>query len=126
MTITVVEDDPVTRNVLVRELRKMGYDVKAYHCAEELLKHFDKNHCDVVLTDLSLPGCSGEELLYKVEKASGGETKVLMMTAMDMKALYARGFEDVIRKATAVIKKGDSLSEFLSEVLSAVATIGLS
>jgi DNA-binding NtrC family response regulator len=63
--ILVVDDDDVIRDTLCELL---GFD---HHCqqagtAEEALQKLEAQSFDVVLTDISMPGLSGRELLQRV------------------------------------------------------------
>ena len=63
--ILVVDDDDVIRDTLCELL---GFD---HHCqqastAEEALQKLEAQPFDLVLTDISLPGLSGRELLQRV------------------------------------------------------------
>ena len=63
--ILVVDDDPVVREVLVRALQEVAHEVTEASSAEEALQLGD---CDLLVTDLVLPGADGEELATRLRQ----------------------------------------------------------
>lgn len=66
-TIAVVEDDQPIGNLLQEALEKEGYRVLRAWSGTEALYLLDREHPDLVLLDLMLPGLSGEEVLPRLE-----------------------------------------------------------
>ena len=77
-TILVIEDEEKQRRVIGLHLSSAGYAVKAAGTAEEGWKL--ASDCDLVLTDLKLPGMNGLELLEKI-KQQNARTPVIVMSA---------------------------------------------
>lgn len=80
LRILVVEDDPVTLNVIEKRLVKAGYEVETAESgvkAEELLV---KRFFDVVVTDLMMPGGMDGIDLLEATKARWNETEVILIT----------------------------------------------
>ncbi len=68
-SVLVVEDHPLFVQSLVRLLQDRGkHQVTAVNTAEQALEELPKNHYDVVLIDVSLPGMNGIDLLERVRK----------------------------------------------------------
>ena len=63
--ILVVDDDDVIRDTLY-ELLSTDYSCQTASTAEEALAKLEAQRFDVVLTDISMPGLDGKELLEKV------------------------------------------------------------
>ena len=63
--ILVVDDDDVIRDTLC-ELLSADYSCQCVNTAEEALAKLEAQGFDVVLTDISMPGLNGRELLNKV------------------------------------------------------------
>ncbi len=80
MTILVVEDEEVLRDVLVTSLRKRGHDVDGARGDQDLPRTFPANRYDVVLLDLKLSGSNGLSILSRIRE-SCPETLVIIMTA---------------------------------------------
>ena len=64
--ILVVDDDDSLRRVLQMELEQSGYSVIAAASALEALTILRARSCDLVITDLKMPGMSGLDLLRQV------------------------------------------------------------
>jgi two-component system NtrC family response regulator len=76
--VAVVEDDPALNELLVEELAAEGYQVSHFGTVEDfLLASLD---CDVVVSDIRLPGASGLSLLETVQQQSTPPA-VLLITA---------------------------------------------
>lgn len=82
--ILVVEDERSMRDLLGLMLRKEGYDVATADCAEAAEEQLKRAIYDLVVTDISMPGRSGLELLGHVRQAATG-TEVILMTAFGSK-----------------------------------------
>ncbi len=78
-TILVVEDEKSMRDMLSLLLRR-EYDVECVSTGEEARKAVSENLYDLILTDITLPGISGIEVL-RTSKEVSPETSVIMITA---------------------------------------------
>lgn len=76
--ILVVEDEDKLRRVMQLQLLSAGFAVDQARSAEEALPFLDK--ADLVLTDLKLPGMSGQELLALIHRQNAN-LPVVMLTA---------------------------------------------
>jgi two-component system, cell cycle sensor histidine kinase and response regulator CckA len=63
--LVIVEDEAPLRDLLRRYLERAGYEVEAFAGSEEALRRFEAEpeRFSVVVTDLTLPGLNGEELI---------------------------------------------------------------
>jgi DNA-binding response OmpR family regulator len=64
--ILLVEDDPGIAAALKKELQAEGYQVVTATRGDEGLARAQEQPCDVVLTDLKMPGLSGLELIEQL------------------------------------------------------------
>jgi DNA-binding NtrC family response regulator len=81
--VLIVENELNVARPLSRALGLAGagrYDVDMCSCAESALAKVALHHCDIVLTDLELPGIGGVELLRRVREISP-HTRSILMTA---------------------------------------------
>lgn len=72
--VLLVEDDPHNRLFLSRMLEKSGYRVSAVDGAQAGLAYIKENQVDALVTDISMPGMDGIEMvaaLRTLEKGSG-------------------------------------------------------
>jgi nitrogen regulation protein NR(I) len=79
-TILVVEDDPGTAESLQCVLEDEGHTVLTAHTGEEGLAMAGKERCDLVLTDLKLPGLNGLDLVKRLH-AARARLPIILMTA---------------------------------------------
>ena len=80
-SILVVEDEISLQETLVYNLRRQGYDVEAVGDGNAALEAARKNHPDVILLDIMLPGMDGFEVCRILRQEMN--TPVLMLTARD-------------------------------------------
>jgi two-component system response regulator AtoC len=78
--LLVVDDDPVTINLLKEVLTKEGYDVMAALSGEEAIARGMESVFDIVITDVRMHDKDGMEVLRSFKKVAP-ETTVIMITA---------------------------------------------
>ena len=72
-SVLVVEDNDLERQITADTLRDEGFAVEEAPIGKRALELLALSRFDVVLTDLMMPGMSGEELLAKVKRAIPGD-----------------------------------------------------
>ncbi len=78
--ILIVDDDSLTRYSLKELLRLEGYPVETAEDGAVALQMLGENRFDVVISDISMPGLNGFELLKEI-KHTCPDTIVLLITA---------------------------------------------
>ncbi len=78
--ILVVDDDPVTVDLLKEVLSKEGYEIATALSGEKAILHGADHLFDIVITDVRMEGKDGMEVLRSFKKISP-ETTVIMITA---------------------------------------------
>lgn len=78
--ILVVDDDELIRDMLY-DLFEENHRCHLAETAEQALSYLETEHYDVVLTDISMPGLSGLELLSHVRQ-SQPDTPVIVITGI--------------------------------------------
>jgi DNA-binding NtrC family response regulator len=83
--IMAVDDEPDILKIVKISLAKWGYKVDAFTDPVEALDHFRENASaySLVLTDIKLPGMSGEELAKRAKEIRP-DIKVMVMTAFEV------------------------------------------
>ncbi len=79
-SVLVVEDNDLERSITVETLREEGFAVEEAALGRRAVELLGSTRFDVVLTDLLMPGMSGEEVLDAV-KATYPATQVVVITA---------------------------------------------
>jgi len=75
----IVEDNKKVNKVLSKYISQEGHNVINSYTAEDGLIQFRKSQIDLVVTDLMLPGMSGEELVEEIRKIS--KCFIIILTA---------------------------------------------
>lgn len=77
--ILIVDDEPDIRDMLKTLMETEGYAVGTASNGLDALEAFQAEPCDVVLTDIKMPGMTGLQLLRRV-KAIDKSVEVIMLT----------------------------------------------
>ena len=78
----LIDDDGSVRRALKMQLGVLGFQVKVFATAEELLAEGISGRHTCLLSDVYLPGMNGIELCQQMEQA-GAELPVILMTGRD-------------------------------------------
>ena len=80
-TILLVDDEQITLSSMQRVLERSGYAVEPVQSGQEALRLFEENpqRFQLVITDLSMPGIDGRELVRRI-MAIRPETPVILST----------------------------------------------
>lgn len=98
--ILVVDDDNIIRETLC-ELLSMDHACQTAATAEEALARLQAQPFDVVLTDVSMPGLSGRDLLNRVVQLFPGTPVIIISGLGDQEqaqSLIAQGAFDYLLK----------------------------
>jgi DNA-binding response OmpR family regulator len=87
----VVEDDPKTGAALEMYLRHAGYAADVARTGDEGLERARRDHPDLVILDLMLPGLSGLEIARALRRSSA--MPIIMLTARSTEEDKLRGLE---------------------------------
>jgi len=93
--VLLVEDDPTSRRLMAMLLSDMGYAVTSAASGDEAMRYiYSEESCDIVLTDVVMPGMSGLEFANRTRDARPGLPLLLvtgnpdgMQAALDAGAL---------------------------------------
>ncbi len=93
-TILLAEDDPVTRMLMTRFLKKAGYEVDAVSNGSEALDHMMARYYPILVTDWEMPEMDGVALCKAVRNMQlDGYVYALLLTARDSKEHIIAGLE---------------------------------
>ncbi len=79
-SILLIDDDDSLRRVMEFSLVEAGYAVRAVASGEEGIAAFEQNGFDAVITDVTMPGMSGLDVLKAIRRADP-ELPVIVITA---------------------------------------------
>jgi DNA-binding NtrC family response regulator len=63
--VVIIDDEPITLKRLRRILEKEGCRIAAFSTPQRALQHLEDNPCDLVVSDIQMPGMSGLELMSR-------------------------------------------------------------
>ena len=92
--ILLAEDDPVTRMLMTRFLKKAGYEVDAVADGTDALEHMTQRYYPFLVTDWEMPGMDGIDLCKAVRNLQlDGYVYALLLTARNAKEHIIAGLE---------------------------------
>ena len=99
--IFVVDDDHCIRDAIVLHLKDEPYECSCFENADDCLQQLRVKNCDLLITDIKMPGKSGLELLSEVQRTAPWLPVLVMSSYGDIpvavKAVKA-GAKDFIEK----------------------------
>ncbi len=101
LRVVVVDDDGAVRSVIHDMLELMGHTVSAYDSGEAALAAWSPAACDLLLTDLGMPGMTGWQLAEQL-RSMEPELAIAFVTGwggdVTPEAARAAGADDVLAK----------------------------
>jgi putative two-component system response regulator len=80
LTVTVVDDEPLVLDMLVRAARSWKYECQAATSAEQAVKLLEKNQTPILVTDLNMPEKDGIWLVREVHQR-WPDVSIIVITA---------------------------------------------
>lgn len=113
--LLLVDDEAALTDLLKKYLERIGYAVDSCGSADEALALFGENpqRYDLVLTDLTLPGMSGEAMLEKMRERDP-----------EMRAIVASGYPYQPRLPLVKFLQKPFLPKNLAEVIEEILKDG--
>ena len=102
VTVLVVDDDPTSRAVASRFLRRADLNVLEADGGWAAVKQLQSHAVDLVLLDVFMPEVDGIQLLRLIKQAGGNETLIIMMTTSEdpttLNQCFEAGANDFLQK----------------------------
>lgn len=100
-SILVVEDDTILNKMICAKLKQESYKVFTSFDGEQALAILDKEHIDLIISDIMMPNMDGYQLTKELRDASYN-IPILMITAKnqfeDMEKAFRAGTDDYMVK----------------------------
>jgi two-component system sensor histidine kinase EvgS len=101
-SILIVEDDPVSRQLVHACLVGLGCTPDAVESGEAALEALETKQYDLLLLDIQMPGMDGYEVARRVRARFGSHPWMVALTAAtregDRERCLAAGMDDYLRK----------------------------
>jgi len=114
-TVMLVDDEPMVRDTLARQLQHIGYRVDIAHSAEDALEQLRINIAPdlrAILLDRSMPGLSGDQALPLVQAAAPGVPIIILSGYVDTRETLAAAA--VLQKPVGLRALQNALSQVIS------------
>ena len=115
--ILVIDDEPGIRHLLDTLLRRKGYDVVLAGSGRKGLELFRREHPDVIVLDLKMPGMDGLTVLQEVRRLAPKLPVIILTgggTAEAELQVRALGVTEFVEKEFSLHRLGDSLKRLLN------------
>jgi response regulator RpfG family c-di-GMP phosphodiesterase len=89
MTVTVVDDEPLAQDVLVRAARSWEYECQGASTAEQALRMLEERPTPIVVTDLRMPGRGGVWLVQQIRRRWPDVAIIVVTAGQDTDAAIA-------------------------------------
>jgi CheY-like chemotaxis protein len=93
LKVALVDDDKVTLTILAGTLRRRGYRVRTFQDPESALDVLSRDHPDVAICDMQMPGMSGLELVQALEKRIKAQPfPIMILSSVGQEGTLAEAF----------------------------------
>ena len=110
--VMIIEDDEGMRSLLTDFLEDEGFETDSASNGFETLRMLSKDHFDLVITDIGMPGLTGLDILPTIRRLKPG-TPIIVMSAYGGGDLRRRSLE---RGASIYLEKPIRLIELRSVI----------
>ena len=109
--ILVVDDEEGIRSMISKAVSPHGYRVLSAENVREAFETITKEHIDLILLDLHMPGLYGHELLRFLREC-GSDLPVIILSAYVEEMLA----DDLRKSVSAILKKPFSIHKLVDEI----------
>lgn len=105
--VLLVEDEPRLRDMLLRAIKEMGFNVEGAASAEQAIRLMDRSLSPIVIIDLNLPGAGGLDFLRSVRNRWPGVQAIILTGFGDLDAARTAIHMEVVDFLTKPCALGD-------------------
>lgn len=99
MRVLLVDDDVDTVDMVGMLLRSAGHDVQVAYGGTEALEACDAHAPEIAITDINMPGMSGQQLAAALRKKRGKQIQLVSLTGrFDRGVAFAGAFDHHLGK----------------------------
>lgn len=102
LKILYAEDEFIIRESIVKFLSNKDFFVKDFSNGEELLKEFQKEKYDLIITDVKMPKVNGIEVIKKVRNIND-QIPIIIFTAYEL-SFFSDEIQSVLKHETVIMK----------------------
>lgn len=118
MTILIVDDEPLIREILVTELQDAGFQVLEAESGNSAIRLLEQTKVNVIISDLRMPDGDGFSLLHAIQGGDSQPPIFLMMTGLldhREEELKSQGVDGLILKPFDLAAVVDQLRMAIAE-----------
>jgi CheY-like chemotaxis protein/HPt (histidine-containing phosphotransfer) domain-containing protein len=115
-SILVAEDNVTNREVILGQLRKLGYKARAVHNGAEAVEAVQRDTYDLILMDCEMPVLDGYEATRRIHSEQPGLPIVALTasaTTFDRQRCLRVGMNDYLAKPVELIDLADKLAKWI-------------
>jgi len=120
--ILVVDDEADSRETYKMLLESQDYTAETVESAEQALAFLEKEFCHIVISDITMPGMNGLQLLQELKKRYQGGIEVIMATGY---GTIESAVEAMKLGAFGYFVKSHNPDELLMEIAKAISNLEL-
>jgi CheY-like chemotaxis protein len=110
--VLVVEDEAAVRLFCCTVLRRFGYHVLEAAGPAEALDTLQQSPVGLVLTDITMPGMNGKEMVQRIDREQ----------QRDLKVLYMSGYTENVEPGVDFLEKPFTSADLLKRVRAAFSS----
>ncbi len=118
LRVLVVEDEPLTLKVLSEYLVGDGHTVETATTGREGVERFQAGRFDLVMTDMAMPGMSGDHLAHLIKQAAP-HTPVMLVTgfgeSMNAAGERPEGVDLIVNKPVTLTALRQAVAKVMAE-----------
>jgi len=123
--VLVIEDDGNIRTLTEMLLKRLGYEVLLADNGWKGLELYRREHPDVIVLDLKLPGMDGVEVLKQIRSLDLYQLVIVVTvdgTPKTEREVRALGVSEFIVKGSSIHSLGDTLKRLLKALAPVIYT----
>jgi DNA-binding response OmpR family regulator len=123
--VLVIQDDANLRTLIEMLLKRLGYEVLLADNGWKGLELYRREHLDVIVLDLKLPGMDGVEVLKQIRSLDLHQLVIVVTvdgTPKTEREVRALGVSEFIVKGSSIHSLGDTLKRLLKALAPVIYT----